>query len=82
MAPGAPSKLKQLLNALSKPWTMHFGALGNQRKASAVGFSGLGAAASDEISVRNTSKAEAAPKCAFQALKLDLGLPGTKAFAA
>ena len=44
MAPGTPSKLKQLLNALSKPWTMHFGALGNQRKASAVGFSGLGAA--------------------------------------
>ena len=35
-----------------------------------------------EISVRNTSEAEAAPKCAFQALKLDLGLPGTKAFAA
>ena len=31
---------------------------------------------------RNTSKAEAAPTCVFQALKLDLGLPGTKAFAA
>ena len=35
-----------------------------------------------EISIRNTSKAEAAPKCVVPSLKkMHLGLPGTRAFA-